>query len=235
MRCAQAIIKNIFFEFERKLPRGGAAVTLLKAKIFEFCGRHSYEQCPAALRSQPPLRSAAHARVLADMDGSNWRQFLIEFEAILVPALEESGGAVPEATVLFSALRDIAVACSKSRADLKRHHILRTKLACFEFARSVCLRQRPALSRCCARRVGLGAAHRSAAAGRMPRARLLLHAAPDQPVLRLCDTPPPPSAPHTVQLTLGCARRDQRVPSVHNRHGYSKGAGGAVGMQHAVH
>ena len=114
---------------------------MLKSKIFEFCGRHSYEQCPAALRSQPPLRSAAHARVLADMDGSNWRQFLIEFEAILVPALEESGGAVPEATVLFSALRDIAVACSKSRADLKRHHILRTKLACFDFARSVCLRQ----------------------------------------------------------------------------------------------
>ena len=146
MRCAQAIIKNIFFEFERKLPRGGAAVTLLKSKIFEFCGRHSYEQCPAALRSQPPLRSAAHARVLADMDGSNWRQFLIEFEAILVPALEESGGAVPEATVLFSALRDIAVACSKTRADLKRHHILRTKLACFTFARSVCLRQTPALS-----------------------------------------------------------------------------------------
>ena len=154
MRCAQAIIKNIFFEFERKLPRGGAAVTLLKSKIFEFCGRHSYEQCPAALRSQPPLRSAAHARVLADMDGSNWRQFLIEFEAILVPALEQSGGAVPEATVLFSALRDIAVACSKSRADLKRHHILRTKLACFDFARSVCLRQTHALSSSCARRVG---------------------------------------------------------------------------------
>ena len=88
------------------------------------------------------------------MDGSNWRQFLIEFEAILVPALEESGGAVPKATVLFSALRDIAVACSKSRADLKRHHILRTKLACFDFARSVCLRQTPALSSCCARRVG---------------------------------------------------------------------------------
>ena len=128
------------------MPRGGAAVTLLKSKIFEFCGRHSYEQCPAALRSQPPLRSAAHARVLADMDGSNWRQFLIEFEAILVPALEQSGGAVPEATVLFSALRDIAVACSKTRADLKRHHILRTKLACFDFARSVCLRQTPALS-----------------------------------------------------------------------------------------
>ena len=154
MRCAQAIIKNIFFEFERKLPRGGAAVTLLKSKIFEFCGRHSYEQCPAALRSQPPLRSAAHARVLADMDGSNWRQFLIEFEAILVPALEQSGGAVPEATVLFSALRDIAVACSKSRADLKRHHILRTKLACFDFARSVCLRQTPALSSSCARWLG---------------------------------------------------------------------------------
>eukprot|EP01045_Picozoa_sp_COSAG04_P016351 COSAG04_NODE_1357_length_7103_cov_8.062821_5_plen_171_part_00 len=126
---------------------------MLKSKIFEFCGRHSYEQCPAALRSQPPLRSAAHAHVLADMDGSNWRQFLIEFEAILVPALEESGGAVPEATVLFSALRDIAVACSKSRADLKRHHILHTKLACFDFARSVCLRQTPALSSCCARRV----------------------------------------------------------------------------------
>ena len=39
---------------------------MLKSKIFEFCGRHSYEQCPAALHSQPPLRSAAHARVLAD-------------------------------------------------------------------------------------------------------------------------------------------------------------------------
>ena len=161
------------------------------------------------------------------MDGSNWRQFLIEFEAILVPALEQSGGAVPEATVLFSALRDIAVACSKSRADLKRHHILRTKLACFDFARSVCLRQTPALSSSCARKGWLGAL-----TARLRQVECLVRDSYFTPrpinLYFACATHHHRPQLFTTQLTLGCARRDQRVPSVHNRHGYSKGAGGAV-------
>ena len=49
----------------------------------------------------------------------------------------EGGAGVPEADVLFSALRDITVICSKSREQLKRHHILRCKLSAFAFARTM--------------------------------------------------------------------------------------------------
>ena len=72
------------------------------------------------------------------MDGSNWRQFLFNYEDIMRAALVAEGGAgVPEADVLFSALRDITVICSKSREQLKRHHILRCKLSAFAFARTM--------------------------------------------------------------------------------------------------
>ena len=54
-----------------------------------------------------------------------------------MPAIEMEGGAVPEAKLLFSMLRDICVVCSKSRADLKPHHCLRAKLASFAFSRTV--------------------------------------------------------------------------------------------------
>jgi len=72
------------------------------------------------------------------MDGSNWRQFLFNYEDIMRAALVAEGGAgVPEADVLFSALRDITVICSKSREQLQRHHILRCKLSAFAFARTM--------------------------------------------------------------------------------------------------
>ena len=62
------------------------------------------------------------------MDGSNWRQFLFNYEDIMRAALVAEGGAgVPEADVLFLALRDITVICSKSREQLQRHHILSCK------------------------------------------------------------------------------------------------------------
>ena len=70
-----------------------------------------------------------------------WRacagQFLFQFEDIMIPALQLADGAVPEATVLLSALRDISVICSKSRADLKPHHCLHAKLSSFAFSRTV--------------------------------------------------------------------------------------------------
>lgn len=56
----------------------------------------------------------------------------------MLTALRADGGAgVPEADLLLSTLRDITSICSKSREDLKPHHILRCKLACFAFARAM--------------------------------------------------------------------------------------------------
>lgn len=111
-----------------------------------------------------------------------------------MPAIEMEGGAVPEAKLLFSMLRDICVVCSKSRADLKPHHCLRAKLASFAFSRTVrspCAQNtatsctRIATARATAR----ARLTRSAAAGRKPGQRRLLHPAPDQPLLRLYATP----------------------------------------------
>jgi hypothetical protein len=72
------------------------------------------------------------------MDGSNWRQFVFNYIDIMRVALVAEGGAgVPEADLLLSTLRDIVSICAKSRADLKEHHILRCKLCCFAFARTM--------------------------------------------------------------------------------------------------
>ena len=107
-----------------------------------------------------------------------------------MPAIEMEGGAVPEAKLLFSMLRDICVVCSKSRADLKPHHCLRAKLASFAFSRTV---RSPCAQNTATSRTRIATARarltRSAAAGRKPGQRRLLHPAPDQPLLRLYATP----------------------------------------------
>ena len=58
--CRQAITKNCFYEFERKLPRDGRAVAHLKAKVKQYCQRDSYDQymVRAAAHDHPPEHSA---------------------------------------------------------------------------------------------------------------------------------------------------------------------------------
>ena len=70
------------------------------------------------------------------MDGASWRTLVANRDAI-ISVLRRYGGAVPEATVLFHRLKQIDEAVHMSRADLTRAVCLRTKLACFEYARLV--------------------------------------------------------------------------------------------------
>jgi|EP01046_Picozoa_sp_COSAG06_P053697 hypothetical protein len=115
--CLHAITKNAFYEFEQKLCKSGRGKQILKQKIKQHCKRDSYDEY---------------------MDGSNWQQFLFNYEDIMIPALEEEGcGGVPEAHVLFTNLTNISVVCSKSRSDLKRHHCLLCKMSCFAYARTM--------------------------------------------------------------------------------------------------
>eukprot|EP01043_Picozoa_sp_COSAG02_P030344 COSAG02_NODE_1932_length_10324_cov_92.894963_7_plen_690_part_00 len=115
--CLMAIIKNVFYEFEQKMSRAGPGRTILKQKIKQYCGRDSYDEY---------------------MDGHNWRQFVFNYIDIMQVALRAEGkGGVPEADLLLSTLRDIVAICAKSRAEMQAHHILRCKLCCFAFARSM--------------------------------------------------------------------------------------------------
>ena len=118
MRVTQmAIIKNVFYEFEMKMSQSGSGRKILKQKIKQYCGRDSYDEY---------------------MDGSNWRQFLFNYPDIMQVALRAEGkGGEPEADLLLSTLRDIVSICAKSRAEMQHHHILRCKLCCFAFARSM--------------------------------------------------------------------------------------------------
>ena len=110
-----------------KLKRDGEGMRLLKAGIKKYCQRDTYDQY---------------------MDGSNWRargsslllspfdrrdlsislsagQFLFDFESIIIPALQAEGGAVPEATLLFSALRAPPLPASPHRFRLPNSAVRR--------------------------------------------------------------------------------------------------------------